>query len=207
MHKQPTLMSIGEVGEKWSHQLTSRAKTTNPPKPVGLPKTRISRYSLYTMIANPNYPNYQSLVAAFRRNIFIQRSSRRRIACPSDGARTSRCCWSQIQSHGASFCRGDTLDCTRTIITFYGSGICCCRGHISYTSAVTGSLNTIIVGNVFSDCGFEAVHQQYSFTNTAANCVILVRRQRHCGQNTDNRNDDHQFNQRKTLLDFFHHFN
>lgn len=40
------------------------------------------------------------------------------------------------------------------------------------------------------------------FTHLRPHRIILISRQRHRSQNPNNRHNDHQFNQRKTLLPF-----
>lgn len=46
--------------------------------------------------------------------------------------------------------------------------------------------------------------RQHNFRHFRSCRIILVRWQRNCSQNTDNRNNDHQFDQSETLLNFFH---
>lgn len=57
----------------------------------------------------------------------------------------------------------------------------------------------------FSYRGFCAASQGQAFGNMGTLGVVLVSRQRDGCQNADDRDDDHQFDQGKTLLSFLNH--
>ncbi len=56
------------------------------------------------------------------------------------------------------------------------------------------------IGCVFSDRSLRCSSQRQAFCHLRSNCVILISRQSHGRQNTNDRHHDHQFDQGETLL-------
>ncbi|SDD08577.1 hypothetical protein SAMN05192589_104251 [Paracidovorax valerianellae] len=75
------------------------------------------------------------------------------------------------------------------------SSICFAAPSISNTKLITSHAL-----NLFRDGGTALRRSQHHFRHLCLFRVILISRQSHSSQNTDNRHNDHQFNQGKTLL-------
>ncbi len=58
---------------------------------------------------------------------------------------------------------------------------------------------------IFSHGGLSTIGQRHTFRHLRTNHIILIRRNRDCRQNTNNRHHDHQFDQGETLLQLLFH--
>lgn len=79
-----------------------------------------------------------------------------------------------------------------------------CGNSRSDTDAGIRRHNTTVVGNILRNSCLCSRRKRQCLRNPSTNRVILIRRQRHSSQNTNNRHHDHQFDQGETLLNLFH---
>ena len=84
----------------------------------------------------------------------------------------------------------------------FGSG----TGTILLRIPGGGRNRQIIRRGNFIDHSLRTRGQRQTFRNTRTNRVILISGQRNGGQNTNNRHDDHQFDEGETFLHCFHDF-
>gem|GEM_PF-4549088 len=66
--------------------------------------------------------------------------------------------------------------------------------------------NCFTVQNASLNRSTQRTRFRHHTRNLRTSHIVLVLRNRHRSQNTDDRHNDHQLNQRKTLLGFLHHF-
>ena len=139
---------------------------------------------------------------ALCRNVFHAR----RISCapPSGPAACGIDCWSEGQWHAF---RGRIhrheqharRRCACKTCNFPRRRTCRKRLH-SCAIRTCGHNCAASISDVFCNCVFCSRSKPDAFSYTSTNGVILISRQRNSSQNTDDRDDDHQFNQGKTLL-------
>ena len=91
-----------------------------------------------------------------------------------------------INSKGLNIFRGGRSGCNLSSI----------RGDTCHTIVLIGLSHSL----------FMSTSQNQTFARLGANGVILISRQRNGGQNTNNRHDDHQFDEGETFLHCFHDF-
>jgi len=97
---------------------------------------------------------------------------------------------------GRSTCCCCVLDRKRAISIGYGDVLYIhCRQRLTPSSR-----ECCAVSCIFSNSKLGCRCQNHTLAYTRTNCVILISRQSHSRQNTDNRHNDHQFDQGKTLL-------
>lgn len=79
-----------------------------------------------------------------------------------------------------------------------------------YREVVTGVGQAIKARSLLRHRGLVAASSQHQLGHFGTYCVVLIRRQCYCGQDTDDGYHDHQFDERKALLNrshcMFHRF-
>ena len=124
---------------------------------------------------------------------------------PQDrSTRGTRCGGTKFQSYGTGrqcSCDSDNTGCSCTTHSSYVTN---CGSNGVYSLTCIGRQCTAVVRNIFTHRGLCGTCNHDSFGHARANRVILIRWQRDSRQNTNNRDNDHQFNEGKALLNLTH---
>lgn len=117
----------------------------------------------------------------------------RRTGCTRIGAHGSR-----QRSGGVS--SGDSRGQSRIFAGKVGRD--CGSGYnlIGSSGCLNQGRPSALIGAKFCQRSFQSAHQFHGLCNLSARHIVVVRRQSHSSQNTNDRHNDHQFDKGETLL-------